>query len=114
MGVLEKLIGFRDPEGLSPTLQPVVEDNARNLAALARACAVAEVEPAPELESPLIALCYGFKRIEGLVDAPVAPEMLAMSLPGINNRLELGIREQPVGNDRFRQMGAVGRQGKRH
>jgi hypothetical protein len=43
--VLDQLVGFRDSDGAPPSLEPVVEQNAGDLAALAGACAVAQ-EPA--------------------------------------------------------------------
>src|ERR1700730_8881097 len=48
LGVLDQLVGFRDPERAAAALEPVVEDDAGDLAALAGAGAVAEEPAAPE------------------------------------------------------------------
>src|SRR5690242_7384839 len=42
LGVLDQLVGFGDPQRPAPALEPVVENDRRNLAALAGAGAVAE------------------------------------------------------------------------
>jgi hypothetical protein len=46
LGVLDQLVGLRDPDRAPAALQPIVEQHARDLAALARTGAVTE-EPAP-------------------------------------------------------------------
>ena len=59
LGVLDQLVGLADPDRAAAALQPVVEQDAGDLTALARAGAVAEKPAAPELHGIL-----------GIVDAP--------------------------------------------
>ena len=48
LGILDQLVGFRDPQRAAAALEPVVEDDRGDLAALAGAGAVAEKPAAPE------------------------------------------------------------------
>ena len=48
LGILDQLVGLRDPERAAAPLQPVVEDDRGDLAALAGAGAVAKEPAAPE------------------------------------------------------------------
>ena len=50
LGILDQLVGFRDPDGAAAALEPVVEQDAGDLAALARAGAIAEHPAAPETD----------------------------------------------------------------
>ena len=51
--VLDELVGFADPDRAASPLQPVVENDARHLAALAGAGAVAEHPAAAEADGIL-------------------------------------------------------------
>ena len=53
LGVLDQLVGLRDPDGAAAALQPIVEDDAGDLAALAGAGAVAEKPAAAEADGVL-------------------------------------------------------------
>ena len=53
LGVLDQLVGFGDPERPAPALEPVVEEDARDLAALAGAGAVAQKPAAAEAHGVL-------------------------------------------------------------
>src|SRR5438105_3751564 len=57
LGILDQLVGFGDPDGAAAALEPVVENDGRDLAPLAGAGAVAEKPAAPET--------HGVLRIEG-------------------------------------------------
>ena len=109
LGVLDQLVGLRHPDGAAAALEPVVEQDAGDLAALAGAGAVAEHPAAPEAHGVLGAVGRGRDRVEGLVDVPCAGEKAGMRLARIDDAFELGIGQQPVGDDGGRQMRAVGR-----
>ena len=93
LGVLDQLVGLRDPDRAAPSLEPVVEDDASDLAALAGAGAVAEEPAAPEADR--VRRIGGRRRDEvvGVVDGVGAGEMTGMRLAGINDALELRVRE---------------------
>src|SRR4051812_334725 len=90
LGILDQLVGFRHPQGPAPALEPVVEDHARDLPALAGARAVAQ-EPAPAKPHRVVR-SVGCSReiVESLVHAPDAGEMARMSLAGADDAFELG------------------------
>ena len=66
--VLDQLVGLGDPDGLAASAQPVVENDACGLPALAAAGAVAEEEALAELHGVFVAVfgerrdCRGFRR----------------------------------------------------
>ncbi len=112
--VLEQLVRLGDPDGLAPALEPVVEDDAGRLAALAGAGAVAEHEAAAEADGVRRIVGRGADEIAGLVHGPGPGEIFAMGLAGIDHRLELGVGQDAVGDDRGRQGRPVARLGRRH
>ena len=114
LGILDQLVGLRDPHGAPAALQPVVEKDAGDLAALAGAGAVAQHPAAPEAHGVLGAIGRGRDDIEGLVDHPRSGEMAAMGLAGIDDALELGIGQQPIGDDVGRQAWPISGLGRRH
>jgi hypothetical protein len=50
--VLDQLVGFRDPDGAAPALEPVVEQDASDLTAFAGTGAIAQEPAAAEVDSP--------------------------------------------------------------
>src|ERR1700679_2132022 len=68
--ILDQLVGLADPHGATAAFQPIVEDDARDLAALARSGAVAQHPAAPEAHRVLGVVRRGGDDIEGLVDDP--------------------------------------------
>src|SRR5262245_64604816 len=95
-------------------MQPVVEQDARNLAAIAGAGAVTQHPATPEAHGVLST--FGRRRddIEGLIDRPRPREMTAMGLAGIDDTLELGIRKETSGDDPSRQAWPVAGLWRRH
>src|SRR3546814_19576762 len=67
-----------DPDRAAPPLQPVIEDDARDLASPARAGAVAQHPAPPEADGGLHIVRRRGDDVPGLVDGPRAREMLAM------------------------------------
>ena len=113
LGVLDQLVGLGDPDRAAAALQPVVEDDAGDLAALAGAGAVAQQPAAAEAHGVLGIVRRGRDDIEGLVDRPGSGEMAGMGLAGIDDALELGVGQQAVGDDIGRQMRPVAGLGRR-
>jgi len=73
--VLDQHFGLGDPERLAPALEPVVEDDAGHLPALAAAGAVAEEPAAPEAHGALGVVGRGGDHVEGGVNGPRAGQM---------------------------------------
>ena len=69
LGVLDQLVGLRHPHGPAPALEPVVEDDARDLPALAGAGAVAQEPAAAKAHGVRRAVGCGRDDVEGLVHA---------------------------------------------
>ncbi len=113
MGVLEQLVGLRDPDRLAPALQPVVEDDAGRLATLAGAGAVAQHEASAKADGVRRIVAGGGDEIEGLVHGPGAGEIVAMRLAGIDHRLELGVGKERVADEIDRQARPIARLGRR-
>jgi hypothetical protein len=114
LGVLDQLVGFGDPESAAAALEPVVEDDAGDLAALAGAGAVAEEPAAAETHRVRgIGRC-GHDDVERLVDRIGAGQMIAVRLAGIDDALELGVGEDPRRKQARRQVRLVGRMQGRH
>ena len=109
LGILDQLVGFRHPQGPAPALEPVVEDHARDLPALAGARAVAQEPAAAKPHRVRRPVRCGREIVEGLVHAPGAGEMARMGLAGADDAFELGVREQAGAEDALRQVRAVAR-----
>src|SRR6202011_6280171 len=109
LGVLDQLVGLRNPDRAAAALEPVVEDDAGDLAALAGAGAVAEKPAAPEAQRVQRVRRRGRDEIVGLVDRVGAGEMTGMGLAGIDDAFELRVREDAAGQDAGRQMWPVRR-----
>ncbi len=114
LGVLDQGVGLGDPERAAAALEPVVEDHARDLAALARAGAVTEHEPAPEAHRALGVVGRGRDHVEGGVHRPRAREDPGVRLAGEDHRLELSVGQQTGRDQACRQVWPVGRRGRAH
>ena len=131
--VLQQLVGLREPEGLLPAAQAVVEDDGGDLAALAAAGAVAQ-HPAPA-EAHRLRQGLAFRGDEGGVDlllVPVIVELAAVNglplgadavfgrqVPGMglgrqDDALKLGVGQQALGDHALRQHRPICRHGMRH
>ena len=131
--VLQQLVGLRQPERLLPAAQAVVEDDGGDLAALAAAGAVAQ-HPAPAeahrlrqglaflgdeggIDLFLVPVIVELAAVDGLplgADAVLRRQVPGMGLARQHDALELGVRQQAVGDDALRQHRPVGRHGMRH
>src|SRR3954447_21991236 len=67
-GILDQLVGFRDPQRAAAALEPVVENDRGDLAALAGPGAVAEKPAAPKAHRTLGSVRGGGDLVPGLVD----------------------------------------------
>ena len=114
LGVLDQLVGFRHPDRAAAALQPVVEQDAGDLAALAGAGAVAEKPAAAEADGVLSVVGRGRDDVEGLVHRPRSGEVAAMGLAGMDDAFELGVGQQAVRDDIGGQMRPIARLGRRH
>ena len=95
-GILDQLVGFGDPERAEAAPgfrrgrpQPVVENDRRDLAALAGAGTVTEEPAAPEAHGVRRVFWGRGDEIISLVDGVGAGEMARMRLAGIDDALEL-------------------------
>jgi len=67
LGILDQLVGFRHPQGAASALEPVVEQDAGDLAALAGASAIAEKPAAAEADGIFGIIGGGRDDIERLI-----------------------------------------------
>ena len=81
--VLDQLIGLGDPHRAAPALEPVVEQDAGDLAALAGA-----IEERATAEAILGVVGRGRDDIERVIDRPRARKIARMGLAGVDNALE--------------------------
>ena len=95
--IFEQLVGFRDPERASAALQPVVEQNASRLPALAAARAVAEKIALAELHRAFRLWRNTVQPVEAVIGLVMARQKALMGFAGIDDRLDLR-----VGQDSFR------------
>src|SRR3546814_9459412 len=84
--VLDQLVGLGDPERPAPALEPVVEDDPGDLAALAGPGAVAQEPAAPEAHGAWRPGVDRAHRIERLVDRVVAGKATRMGLARIDRK----------------------------
>ena len=108
-GILDQLVGFGDPQRAAAALEPVVEDDRGDLAALAGAGAVAEKPAAPEAHRACRSLGSGGDLVPGLVDRVGPGEMAGMRLPGIDDAFELRVGQEAALDKARRQERLVGR-----
>ncbi len=106
-GILDQGVGLRDPDGPAAALQPVVEQDAGDLAALAGAGTVTEHEAAAEPHGTLGFLGDRLQPVEGVVGAPSSGEDAGMGLAGVDQRLELRFGEQAGLDEARRQQRLV-------
>ena len=114
-GVLDELVGLGEPEDLAAALEPVVEDDGGDLAALPYSGAVAEHPAAAEMDGNrkrLVGVCRHdgavvfvlivADAVDGLpafADPVARGEMAGVGGAGQDDGLELGVGEQRVGED---------------
>ena len=116
--IFEQLVGLRQPQGPRAALEPVVEDDGGDLAALAAAGAVAQHPAAPEAHRPrerfnavrrvvvlgagtgisvrviIVAIVVVVRALDGLPvvrDTVESAEPAGMSLAGEDHAFELGV-----------------------
>ena len=111
--VLDQRLGLGDPQRRAPALEPVVEDDAGHLAALAAAGAVAQEPAAPEAHGALGIVGRGGDDIEGRVDRPRAGEMRGMRLARVDDALQLRVGQEALRDDACGKVRPVGRLGRR-
>ena len=97
--ILDQLVGLADPDRAPPALQPVVEQDAGDLAALAGAGAVAEKPATAKAHGGLGVIARGGDEIEGFIDRPRPGEEIGMSLARINDAFELRVGQHAVGDE---------------
>ena len=114
LGVLDQLVGLGDPERAAAALEPVVEQDARGLAALPRPGAVAQEPAAPKRDGVRVVVARGGHGIEALIDRPASGEMPGMGLARVDDALDLGVGEQAFGDDALGQMRPVAGLGRPH
>ena len=107
--ILDQLIGLADPDRASATLQPVVEQDPRDLPSLARAGAIAQEPAATKTNGILSVVARGRHDVKSRIDRPGASEKCRMRFASINDALELGVRQDAVRHDIGRQMWSIGR-----
>ena len=94
MRILDQLVGFGDPDRFGAALQPVIEQDARGLPALAGAGAVAEEPAAAKAHRVFGVIRCGRDNVPGLVDRPRSCEKAGMRLTGVDHGFKLGIGQQ--------------------
>ena len=110
LGVLDQFVGFGDPDRAAAALEPVVENDRGDLAALAGAGAVAEEPAAAETHGIRgIGRC-GRDEVVGFVDGVGAGEMAGMRFAGIDHALKLRVG-QDAGCESAVAADAAGRRG---
>jgi hypothetical protein len=70
LGVLDELVGFRDPDGATAALEPVVKQDAGDLAAFTGARAITQEPAASEADGIFSVIRRRRHHIEGVVDGP--------------------------------------------
>ena len=106
--ILDQLVGLADPDRATAALEPVVEQDAGDLPALARAGAVAQEPAAAKADGILRVVARGRHDVKGRIDRPGARKKLGMRLAGIDDALELGVRQDAIGDNVGRQMRPIG------
>ena len=70
LGVLDQLVGLADPHRTATALQPVIEQDAGDLTALARTSAVAEKPATPELHGIVGIVARRADEVKSIVNGP--------------------------------------------
>ena len=107
--ILDQLVGLADPDRAPATLEPVVEQDAGDLPSLAGAGAVAQKPAAAKADGIRRIVGRGRHDVESRIDRPGAGEKCRMRLAGIDDALELGVRQDAVRDDIGWQMWSIGR-----
>jgi len=106
LGVLEQLVGLRHPDRATAALEPVVEQDASDLSALAGAGAVAK-EPAPAKANRILGVVgRGGDDIEGLVNLPRSARKPPWASPARMTLSSCASDSRPLGR---RECGRCGR-----
>src|SRR3546814_13483302 len=84
------------PDRAAATFQPVVEDDARDLTALAGARAIAEEPAAPEPDGVVSRVGRRLDDVPGRIDVPRTGEMAAMRFASENDGFALGVGQDAV------------------
>jgi hypothetical protein len=112
--VLDQRVVFGNPQRAAPALEPVVENNARDLTAFADTGAIAQKEAAPETHRAVRIVRRRAKHVEGGIDRPTASEMARMGFAGKDQGLQLGVRQDALGDQTIRKMRPIAGLGRRH
>ena len=92
--VLDQLVGFGDPQRLAATLQPIVQNDASDLAALAGPGAIAKIKASAKAHRILGGVRRGGDAVKSLVDEEGAGEMTAVRVAGVDDALELRVGQR--------------------
>ena len=103
LGVLNQRVRFRDPQRASTALQPIVDKDAGDLAALARARPIAEHEASAKSDHAVGIFRRGTDLVEGLIDCPGACQLAIMGFARINDGFKLSIGEKAGFDQSLRQ-----------
>src|SRR3546814_15896613 len=95
------------PDRSAATFEPVVEDDARDLPALAGARAIAEEPAAPETDGGVGLIGRRLDDVPGRIDVPRTGEVAARGFAPGNDGFELGVGPVACGNPPGRQDPAV-------
>ncbi len=114
LGVLDQLVRLRDPHCLAAPAEPVIENDAGRLPALAAARAVAKEEALAELDGAGFVVSGEAKRVEVLLHDVTAAEHLAMCFAGVDDRFKLRVGQHALLDQRPWKHGAVGRKRRAH
>ena len=110
--VFEQLVRLRHPDRAAAPFQPIVQQDAGDLASLAAASAIAQEPAAPEADALLGIVRRGGDAVIGGVNDPRTCEMPGMGLAGIDHAFQLRVRQQSVGDDPARKLRAIARLGR--
>src|ERR1700753_987135 len=107
--MLDQRGGLADPDGTAAPLRPIVEQNAGDLPPFASPGPIAQ-KPAAAKPNRIIRIITCCRHdIKSRVDRPGACETLRMRFAGVNDALELSVRQEAVSYKVGWQMRPVGR-----
>src|SRR5690606_16250834 len=90
----DELVRLRDPDRLTASLEPVVEDDRSGFPTLADASTVADHEALAKTDSAFAILRRNGQLVERCVNRPRAGEKIGMRLAGVDHRFELRVRQE--------------------
>jgi hypothetical protein len=97
--ILDQLVGFADPDRTASPLQPIVQQNAGDLSALASPGPISQEPAAAKADGILRIIARCRRDIKGRINRPEAAEKLGMCLTGVNDALELRVRQDAFSYD---------------